>query len=167
MGRVFTAHDDQVPEAHPVAVASYGYWRRRFGGDAAVLGRVLRISGTPITIVGVAPAGFFGEQVGEAPDLWLPLTMWGDVVPGANFLENPRAGWLRMIGRARPGVAISGAQSRANRDVPSSRDRNVRAEHGGRRATRHRESGAGRLPALAFSCGQSETRRVSHPSCAT
>jgi hypothetical protein len=109
MGRVFTVNDDQVPGAHPVAVASYGYWQRRFGGDAAVLGRVLRISGTPITIVGVAPAGFFGEQVGEAPDIWVPLTMWGEVVPGPNLLESPGRGWLRMIGRVRPGVAISGA----------------------------------------------------------
>lgn len=109
MGRVFTVNDDQIPGAHPVAVASYGYWQRRFGGDAAILDRVLRISGTPITIVGVAAAGFFGEQVGEAPDLWVPLTMWGDVVPGPNFLENPGRGWLRMIGRVHPGVSVSGA----------------------------------------------------------
>jgi predicted permease len=109
MGRVFTVNDDRVPGAHPVAVASYGYWQRRFGGDAAILGRVVRISGTPIAIVGVAPAGFFGEQVGVAPDLWVPLTMWGHVVPGPNLLESPGRGWLRMIGRIRPGVTVSGA----------------------------------------------------------
>ena len=69
IGRTFTADDDRAPGAHPVAVASYGYWQRRFGRDAAVLNRVVRISGTPITIVGVAPAGFFGEQVGAAPEI--------------------------------------------------------------------------------------------------
>ena len=109
MGRVFTVNDDRVPGAHPVAVASHGYWQRRFGGDVAVLGRVLRISGTPIAIVAVAPAGFFGEQVGDAPDLWVPLTMWGHVVPGPNLLESPGRGWLRLIGRVRPGVTVSGA----------------------------------------------------------
>ena len=107
-GRVFTAADDVTPGAHPVAVASDGYWRRRFGRDAAILGRVIRINGTPITIVGIAPQSFFGEHVGVAPDLWVPLTMYGHVVPGRNLLESPGTGWLQFIGRARPGVVTSG-----------------------------------------------------------
>jgi predicted permease len=108
IGRFFTADDDRVPGEHPVAVASHGYWRRRFGRDAATLNRVIRISGAPITIIGVAPPGFFGEQVGQAPDLWIPLTMWGQIVPGRNPLLNAGTGWLRLIGRIRPGVAVSG-----------------------------------------------------------
>jgi predicted permease len=112
MGRVFTIEDDQTPAAHPVAVASDGYWQRRFGRDAAVVGQVIRISGVPITIVGVAPPGFFGEQVGPSPDLWVPLTMWGQVVPGRNLLQSPGTGWLRMIGRVRPGVTTSGPHPR-------------------------------------------------------
>jgi predicted permease len=107
-GRTFTTADDVAAGAHPVAVASDGYWRRRFGRDAATLGRVIHINGSPITIVGVAPPGFFGEQVGVAPDLWVPLTMYGHIVPGRNLLESPGTGWLRFIGRARPGVATSG-----------------------------------------------------------
>jgi predicted permease len=107
-GRVFSAAEDVTPGAHPVAVASDGYWRRRFGRDAAILNRVVRISGTPITIIGVAPPGFFGEHVGAAPDLWVPLTMWGQVVPGRNLLQSPATGWLRFIGRVHPGVATSG-----------------------------------------------------------
>jgi predicted permease len=106
-GRVFTAADDVTPGAHPVAVASDGYWRRRFGRDAATLSRVIRINDTPITIIGVAPPTFFGEQVGVAPDLWVPLTMYGHVVPGRNLLESPGTGWLRFMGRVRPGVATS------------------------------------------------------------
>jgi len=47
IGRTFTADDDRVPGAHPVAVLNYGYWERRFGRDPAVLGRTIRISGTP------------------------------------------------------------------------------------------------------------------------
>jgi predicted permease len=108
LGRTFTISDDTAPGEHPVAVASFGYWQRRFGRDPAILNQVVRISGTPITIIGVAPAGFFGEQVGAAPDLWVPLTMWGQVVPGRNILQSPGTSWLRMIGRIQPGVTASG-----------------------------------------------------------
>ena len=110
IGRIFTVNEDRAPGEHPVAVASYGYWHRRFGGDAAILNRVVRIGGTPITIIGVAPQGFFGEQVGVAPDLWVPLAMWGQVVPGRNLLQSPGTAWLRIIGRVRPGVTASGVQ---------------------------------------------------------
>jgi predicted permease len=110
LGRLFTAGDDRQPGEHPIAVASYGCWQRRFGRDAGILDRAVRISGFPITIIGVAPAGFFGEDVGVAPDLWVPLTMWGQVVPGRNLLESPGTAWLRIIGRLRPGVAGSGLQ---------------------------------------------------------
>jgi predicted permease len=108
IGRTFTVADDRIPGAHPIAVASYGYWERRFGRDAAILNSVVRISGQPITIVGVAQPGFFGEQVGAAPDLWVPLTMWGQLVPGRNLLQSPGTAWLRTIGRVQPGVSTSG-----------------------------------------------------------
>jgi predicted permease len=109
-GRTFTADDDLRPGEHPIAVASYGYWQRRFGRDPSALDRVVRVSGTPITIVGVAPPGFFGEDVGAAPDLWIPLTMWGQIVAGRNMLQSPGTGWLRIIGRVRPGVPVSGVR---------------------------------------------------------
>jgi predicted permease len=108
IGRTFTSTDDSAPGAHPVAVASYGYWERRFGRDPAILNQVVRISGAPITIIGVAPAGFFGERVGAAPDLWVPLTMWGEVVPGRNLLQSPGTSWLDMVGRIQPGVTAYG-----------------------------------------------------------
>jgi predicted permease len=111
LGRTFTDADDRTPGDHPVAVISHGYWQRRFGRDPGVLDRVVRISGTPITIIGVAPHGFFGEEVGSSPDLWVPLTMWGHVVPGRNLLQSPGTGWLRIIGRVRPGVPTSGPRA--------------------------------------------------------
>ncbi|HEY7500600.1 MAG TPA: ABC transporter permease [Vicinamibacterales bacterium] len=110
IGRVFTASEDVAAGQHPIAVVSDAYWRREFGGDPFVVNRIVRVSGTPITIVGVAPRGFFGEHVGRAPDLWIPLTMWGHIVPGRNLLESPGTGWLRLIGRVQPGVPTSGAQ---------------------------------------------------------
>jgi predicted permease len=111
IGRTFTALDDQTPGQHPVAVASHQYWQRRFGGDAGISDRVVRISGMPFTIIGVAPRGFFGEQVGASPDLWVPLSMWGQIVPGRNVLESPGTSWLRILGRVRPGIHTSGTQA--------------------------------------------------------
>jgi predicted permease len=108
IGRIFTVLDDRTAGQHRVAVVSYAYWQRRFGRDTAVLDKVVRINGTPFAIIGVAPSGFFGEQVGGAPDLWVPLTMWGQVVPGRNLLESPGTAWLRIIGRVRPGVDTGG-----------------------------------------------------------
>jgi predicted permease len=110
LGRLFDAGDDRVAGEHPMAVLSDGYWERRFGRDAAVLNRVVRIGGVPLTIIGVAPPEFFGETVGAAPDLWVPLTMWGHVVAGRNLLGSPRAGWLRIIGRLRPDSSVAAAQ---------------------------------------------------------
>jgi predicted permease len=110
LGAVFTSEHDRLPGEHPVAVLSHGFWLRRFGRDPAILNRTVRITGVPITIIGVAPPGFFGEQVGAAPDLWLPLTMWGHVVPGRNLLENPGAGWLQLLGRLHAGLPTSGVQ---------------------------------------------------------
>jgi predicted permease len=111
-GRLFDVQDDRGMGEPPVAVASYGYWQRRLGGDAADRDRVVRITGTPVTIVGVAPPGFFGEQVGVAPDLWVPLTQWSQLVPGRNLLQSPGTGWLQLIGRIRPGVPTSGVHAK-------------------------------------------------------
>jgi predicted permease len=111
MGRTFTTADDQVPGGHPVAVASFGYWQRRFARDPDVVGRTVRITGTSITIIGVTPPGFFGERVGAAPDLWVPLTMWGQVVPGRNLLRSPGTGWLTLVGRVKPGISIPEAEA--------------------------------------------------------
>ena len=107
IGRTFTADDDGVPGAHAVAVLNYRYWERRFGRDPAVIGKTIRISGTPITMIGVMPQAFFGEQVGRAPNLWVPLTMWGRVVPGRDLVASRTTSWLQIIGRLRPGGSTS------------------------------------------------------------
>src|SRR5215217_5202408 len=60
IGRTFGREDDRIAGQHPVAVASHRYWQEHLGGDPHVAGRTVRISGTPITVIGVAPPGFFG-----------------------------------------------------------------------------------------------------------
>ena len=67
VGRTFGAEDDLMPGAHPMAVVSYRYWQRRFALDSAIVGRSIRISGTPFTVIGVTPREFFGESVRRRP----------------------------------------------------------------------------------------------------
>ncbi|HKE04405.1 MAG TPA: ABC transporter permease, partial [Blastocatellia bacterium] len=73
VGRTLTEADDNPADAEPAAVISYGFWQRRFGLDPGVMGRRITLDNTVFTIVGVAPPGFFGIQVGTRPELWTPI----------------------------------------------------------------------------------------------
>jgi predicted permease len=74
-GRLLAPADDHTLGGSPVAVLSDAFWTREFGRDPAVLGRSVRLNGLAITVVGVAPPRFSGLTVGEAIDVWLPVTM--------------------------------------------------------------------------------------------
>src|SRR5262245_22838475 len=73
IGRMITPDDDRFGAPNGVEVISDGYWARRFGRDRAALGKRIVVENVPLTIVGVAPAEFFGLQVGSRVDLWAPL----------------------------------------------------------------------------------------------
>jgi predicted permease len=75
LGRTFTAADDRPGGGTegPVAVISYGFWQRRFGGAAGVIGQRLVVDDVAVTIVGVTPPEFFGADVGRAFDVAVPL----------------------------------------------------------------------------------------------
>jgi predicted permease len=75
LGRLIGPQDDQVLDESRVAVLSYGYWRDEFAGDSGVIGRTLTVNGEPLTIVGVAPAGFSGTVFGSRPQVFVPLTL--------------------------------------------------------------------------------------------
>jgi predicted permease len=101
------------------AVISYDYWQRRFGGSADVLGSRLTIRQSVFSVIGVAPPSFFGETVGQRPEIWVPLATQPAVMPGRDWLhENPgdpdKVMWLRAFGRLKPGVSIETAQVAAN-----------------------------------------------------
>ena len=108
-GRVFNADDDRVPGGHPVAMVSYAYWQRRLGGSQAAIGKKATIDGTSFTIVGVMPAGFYGLQVGDTPEIFVPIMMQPQVMPDKeNLLGRPRNvfEWLMLFGRLKPGVTV-------------------------------------------------------------
>jgi predicted permease len=110
-GRLIALADDAAPGASPVAVVSYLYWQRRFGGDPAVVGRWFALDderarqSRQFQIVGVAERTFAGIEPGRPTDVWLPYAMY-----------NPRAfgnydfGWFRILGRLRDGVTAGQAQ---------------------------------------------------------
>ncbi|MGH9937889.1 MAG: ABC transporter permease, partial [Blastocatellia bacterium] len=113
-GRTLTEDDDKASSPQPVAVISYKFWKSRFGLDPGVVGRKITLDDFPFTIVGVAPPGFFGFDVGYAPDVWWPLQMTPHVTPGDNRLRRG-AEWLRVMARLKPGVQPE--QARAEMDV--------------------------------------------------
>ncbi len=114
LGRVFNESDDRTPGAHPVAVLSYGFWQRRFGGDPAVVDRTLVVNGHPMTIVGVSASGFNGIQVGSNSDVVVPMMMKAQMTPTWNDLDNRRSRWVTIMGRLKPGVTADAAEVQLN-----------------------------------------------------
>ncbi|HWX53822.1 MAG TPA: ABC transporter permease [Verrucomicrobiae bacterium] len=115
MGRTIGPDDDTGANAHPVVVLSHTLWKEKFGQDPNVVGRTININKNPFSVIGVAPAGFFGDTVGDTQDLWIPVTMQTQVITGRAWLESFNASWLHCIGRLKPGTGIE--QARANLNV--------------------------------------------------
>ena len=114
-GRMLGPEDDLNPNGHPVAVISYSYWERRFERSPSTLGRTMHLSGAAFTIIGVAPRQFFGLEVGQAADVFVPLMMQPTVMPAAeNWLGQSikRSSWLSIIGRLKPGYGLQQARAR-------------------------------------------------------
>ena len=114
LGRVFNAADDRTPGASPIAVLSYGYWQRRFGGDPRILNETITVNGHPLTVVGVAGRQFTGIQVGRSLDIMVPLMMKAQMTPTWNDLDNRRSRWLTVMARLRPGVSRTQAEAAMN-----------------------------------------------------
>ncbi|MDP9121179.1 MAG: ABC transporter permease [Acidobacteriota bacterium] len=113
LGRTFLPDEDRVPGAHPVVVLSHSLWQRRFGADRSVVGRVVQLNGQSFTVIGVAPAGFSGSGILTPSEVWVPATMYQQVLP-ANLLplfKLRKVGLLGVIGRLRPGVSPEQAEA--------------------------------------------------------
>lgn len=113
-GRLLRASDD-VKGAAPVAVLSYRTWQEKFGGNPAIVGSSFVINEVPVTVVGIAPPGFFGERLTDTPpSLWLPLNLNSVLAPEVDQIDHPEIQWLNLIGRVAPGTAIAPIQARMN-----------------------------------------------------
>ncbi|MFI5126195.1 MAG: ABC transporter permease [Candidatus Acidiferrales bacterium] len=112
LGRVFTSSDETAPGANPVAVLSYGYWRRQFGADPSILNAPLTVNGTALTVIGVARKGFYGVQVGATPDIFIPITMHAQMSPEDGLSLDTRTDhWLAILGRLKPGMPRKRAEA--------------------------------------------------------
>ncbi len=111
-GRLLVPSDESRQREERVAVLSDAFWTRRFGRDWSALGRTVRFRGAVFAIIGVAPPGFFGETVGEAPDMWMPLTAVPQAPP--DYWTSHSVTWLRILARRKPGVSVE--QARAGLD---------------------------------------------------
>ena len=114
MGRTLNDADDNSEGDHPVAVISYAWWKRSLGRDPNVLDRKLRLGTMTYNIIGVAPAEFFGTKVGEAPDMWVPLSMIKQVPPNFGGYKDNFSESLLILARLKPGVSIAQATSNVN-----------------------------------------------------
>jgi predicted permease len=107
LGRVYT--DETSARAEQVVVVSYDFWSRRLGGDSSIIGRALRISGSPRTVIGVTARGFHGFAPMIRSDAWSPI----DESPAARarLMATTDGDWFNTYGLLRPGVSM--AQARA------------------------------------------------------
>ncbi len=106
-GRVFSARDDAAAAA-PAAVISYTSWQGNFGSDPKIVGRTLSFQGHPVTVVGIAPPGFYGDRLTTSPSaFWLPLSLEPTIQGAFSILRSPTINWLYLIGRVKPGTSLA------------------------------------------------------------
>lgn len=111
-GRLLRAADD-LRSASPVAIMSFQTWEEKFAKDPLVIGQSFVINGQSVTIVGIAPPGFYGERLTTTPpSFWLPLNLMPMLQPEEGLLDHSEYQWLNLIGRFRPGVDPAAIQAR-------------------------------------------------------
>jgi predicted permease len=98
-GRALTSLDDS-PSAAPVAVISYAGWQADYAGETKIIGKTLTFQNHPVTIVGIAPADFYGDRLAaRPPEFWLPLSSEPVIEETLSVLKKSDANWLNLIAR--------------------------------------------------------------------
>lgn len=114
LGRLFTPADDETVGGHFAVVLSHAYWQNQLGGRPDVLNQTLVVNGHAMTIVGVAPRGFEGTTLGSRPQVFVPITMRGQMQPGFDGFDNRRSYWAYLFARLKPGLTIEQARVALN-----------------------------------------------------
>ncbi len=105
-GRLLIDADD-VPGALVRAVMSYEAWQRDYAGDASIIGSTFWVNTKPVTIAGIAPAGFYGDRLSTTPpDFYLPIESM-DALANTPYVHDPDVQWLYLVGRVKPGVQMA------------------------------------------------------------
>ncbi len=119
-GRVFTPDDDLHGAGHsgPVAVISYGFWKRHFASDPDIVGKTIRLNRHPFTIIGVTPAWFTGLDVDTAYDVAIPIGCEPIMHTDRSALADRDWWWLRILGRLLPGEVPQQAEAKMKALAP-------------------------------------------------
>jgi predicted permease len=114
-GRLLEPGDDTAGAA-PVAVVSFQAWQEKMGRDPSVVGSSWQVNGQTVTVVGIAPPGFYSERLSPTPPaFWLPIHLVPMVWPqDADLLERGEQQWLNLMGRLAPGAKAGAIQARMN-----------------------------------------------------
>ncbi|HTH50063.1 MAG TPA: ABC transporter permease [Candidatus Limnocylindria bacterium] len=114
LGRTFAANEGVELDDAAVTVISHGLWQRSFGADPQVIGRSVTVNGHSFTVIGVAPREFTGTTRSTVPDLYVPITMFGqlnaDRPGGEHPLSTRYFTWHNVMGRLKDGVSLEQAQ---------------------------------------------------------
>src|SRR5712692_6528882 len=111
LGRLFTEDEDRTPGGAPLAVLGYDYWKARFSGDPAVIGKQMLVNDHKLTVIGVAGRGFDGAEPLFATQIYIPVMMAAQVTDESKPLENRRRRWLQVFARLKPGVTVTQAKA--------------------------------------------------------
>ena len=117
LGRMIGPQDETVAGADRVVVITHAYWKSRFAGDPAIVGKTILVSNEPMTVIGVAQEGFDGVNLGRAAQVFVPITMASVITPLGDkkdlgkVLKDRRQRWLNVFGRLRDGVTPEQAQA--------------------------------------------------------
>lgn len=109
LGRLLIPEDQQLTTGTTPVVLSYPYWKRRFAGDAGVVGRTIALDGHKVFIVGVTAKGFNGLTLETSPDLRAPIGWLRSLRP--NLYENKI--YCEVVGRLRPGIGAEAVRQEA------------------------------------------------------
>ena len=113
IGRFFNREESgDEQNAHPMAVISHSYWMTHYHGQGSVIGAKLRLNRTVFTIIGVAPTPFHGSWAGLDMQIWVPITMYGQVThTGTWMLRDRNARNFMMLARLKSGITIEQARA--------------------------------------------------------
>jgi putative ABC transport system permease protein len=110
-GRLMMESDDTKPGANPVVVLSHHYWQTHLGADSRAVGETISINGFPFQIIGVSAPTFQSAVWGQVPDIFVPMSMLDQVIPGrGKRLQDHTDRWMNIIGRLKPGETAQHAQ---------------------------------------------------------
>jgi predicted permease len=135
LGRTFSPDEDKTIGSSPVLVLSHNLWQRRFGSDASIVGKTVRLNNRQYEVIGVAPESFTGTKFALSLDFWTPISMAEELRRAPKLLADRGSHWMNVIGRLKPGVSVqqasaelSGIANRMNQAYPDDRSKDTQAK---------------------------------------